>query len=82
MDVVYCKYTIKLEVLTDQEIPAKTNLRTIAYEIDEGGWSGSWETENVEYLTREQMAEALIAQGSDPGFLVDEDRDCEENSGR
>lgn len=52
-----------------------TNLASLAYDITDGDCSGACEVTSIQTLSREEMAEALKAQGSDPTFLLGEDED-------
>lgn len=54
------------------------SLGDVAYAITEGDCSGQVETQSVSFLSREEMAEALEAQGSSPSFLLGEDEDEED----
>jgi hypothetical protein len=73
MDKFY-KTVISIEILSDELYPDCVTLEQINYDITEGHCSGRLLTEvHNEELTKEQMAEALIAQGSDPSFLIGED---------
>ena len=63
----------KIEVLTDSPLHHEPlSLTDIAYEITEGHSSGIFLDTEVEEVTKERMSELLIAQGSDPEFLLGE----------
>lgn len=68
--------TITLKVLSADPIPEDASLGQIFEETDMGAYVLDASTPLVrETLTREQMAEALLAAGSDPDFfeIYDED---------
>lgn len=70
---------IHFEVLTDDgPIPEGLTLEQIYEETMTGGWSGLWWIEEVEALNEEEMATALTAQGSDPGFFQLDDKEAPE----
>ena len=74
----YYKTTYKVEVLSEERLDCDS-LATIAYEIIEGDCSGSLEEVSVQQLTADEAREALIAQGSDPGFFQSLSEDDEES---
>lgn len=64
---------VQIEILSDEDEPiGDLPLGTIIYQITEGGWSGEQSIVSDEEVTPERMSELLIAQGSDPDFLVSE----------
>lgn len=65
------KTVLRVEVLSDGEWDWET-LADVAYSITEGDCSGEVETESVEFLSAGDTASALIAQGSEPSFLLGE----------
>lgn len=70
--MTFHKTVISIEVLS--EGPYKpTLLEDVHHDITDGQCSGVWSITGTSQLTREQMAEALIAQGSDPEFLLGDD---------
>lgn len=69
---VFFKTTYELEVLSDRDITG-LDIQTLAYEITNGDFSGAFSVLRVERLNKEEVAAALIAQGSDPAFLLGED---------
>ena len=68
----YKKITLTIEVLSDGAWEWE-NLTDVAHQISDGECSGEITNEEIEFLTPDEMAEALIAQGSDPSFLLGED---------
>jgi hypothetical protein len=68
----YVRTVIKVTVLSRGDFDWDS-LTDVAYAISDGDCSGEAETESVEYLTPRQMNDALIAQGSDPDFLIPEE---------
>lgn len=68
----YYKTRIVVTVLSDGPYNPDT-IHDLAYDITEGECSGDYKVESSEELTREEMAEALEAQGSDPAFLLGEE---------
>jgi hypothetical protein len=50
------------------------NLHDVALAITTGDCSGEYKTANSTILTGKQIAEALKAQGSDPGFFQLDDQ--------
>jgi hypothetical protein len=63
-----------VEVLSDYEV-AGQDIEEIAYQIKDGDCSGKLISVVQEELTKQEMAEALRGQGSDPAFLLGEDDD-------
>jgi len=60
-----------IEVLTDSPMHHEPlSLEDIAYEIREGHASGQFLDTIAQEISRETMSELLIAQGSDPEFLL------------
>lgn len=68
---------IIFEVLSDEPIPDELGLDGVLYECNEGGWSGQTTGWHSEEVSRELMSDLLIAQGSDPEFLLGEEADDE-----
>ena len=69
----YWKKVLRVEILCEGETPVVIDdLKEAHYQITEGHCSGIVEEIMVAPLTREECAEALIAQGSDPDFLVED----------
>lgn len=68
----YVRTTIKVVVLSKGDFEFD-DLKDVSYAIAEGDCSGEYEVTDVEYLTAQQMREALISQGSDPDFLVEDE---------
>lgn len=73
----YVKTVITVTVLSEGDFEFE-NLDDMTASITYGDCSGNYEVTSVEYLTREQMAEALKAQGSDPEFLIPDYEDPDE----
>lgn len=75
----FYRHKVVVEVLSESPVvdDLLADLETLAYEIDEGDWSGQVEVVlNNEELDGKQMADCLRAQGSDPGFF----RLCDDGS--
>ena len=70
----YTRTRIVVEVLSDGPYDPKT-LCDVHYDITDGDLSGRWDIESSEVLTPEAMEKALLAQGSDPDFLLGEHYD-------
>lgn len=66
---LYYRTIISVEVLSEGLYDPDT-LSQVDYDTAEGDCSGSWEILKSEQLTREEMAEALIRQGSCPSFII------------
>lgn len=67
------RQVVQIEILRDGE-PLPEDLFVIAQEIFDGDSSGSVRSIEVEEVSGPRMAELLVAQGSDPGFLgLDDD---------
>jgi len=60
---------IQVEVLSQGPVPDPISLKDVAYEIDEGEWSGSVRQVRYREVDGPEMAGLLKAQGSDPEFL-------------
>ena len=72
----YYRTIYEIEVLSDDARSADMSLSDIEYEITEGHCSGTVSCTVHEVVSAEQMAELLLAHGSDPSFLLsDEDMD-------
>ena len=66
----------KIEVLADSPLHHEPlSLKDIAYEITDGHCSGVFLDTEVEEVSRERMSELLVAQGSDPSFLLGEEEE-------
>ena len=66
----------KIEVLADTPMHHDPiDLAGINYAITEGHASGQFLETKTEEVSRERMAELLIAQGSDPEFLLGEEEE-------
>jgi len=64
----FYKTTIKVEVLSRSKYNPES-LEGVAYDIVDGGCSGTWDVIKVEKLTKKQCIEELEKQGSDPSFI-------------
>lgn len=69
----YFRTVFEIEYLSDMEPPSFPTLAQIEYDITEGHASGVVNVIVQEEVTKERMAELLIAQGSDPEFLIPEE---------
>lgn len=70
MDRKFFKTTITITVLSEDEpISPDSSLDDVIYEITEGNCSGDYEVSDVQELSPEETAKALIEQGSDPSFF-------------
>ena len=75
----FYRTVVQVEILSDELVPDPADLDGINYQITEGGWSGLAETIVLnEEVSRERMAVLLIAQGSDPSFLLGDVTPCDE----
>ena len=72
---------IVMEVLHEGIIPSDMDLPDIVRETIHGDFSASW-TSNCARISAEEMAERLIAQGSDPAFILGDDWNAETHSNR
>lgn len=72
------KTTITVTVLSRGCVDFET-LEDVNFAISGGDCSGIWDVTSTEYLTKEQMAEELQAQRSDPEFLGCGDEGPEDN---
>ena len=73
----FWKTTVLVTVLTAGEGPPQyADLSDIAHDIVDGDASGQYTEEHTE-LTKEEMSVALVAQGSDPEFLLGDEEDQE-----
>jgi hypothetical protein len=70
-DRKFYRTVIELEVLSDQPL-GQFELETIVYEITEGSWSGVDTIVLQEEVSEGQLKELLIAQGSDPEFMLND----------
>lgn len=60
---------IQVEVLSQGPVPDPIDLKDVAWEIDEGEWSGSVRQVRYREVDGSEMARLLMAQGSSPEFL-------------
>lgn len=68
----YKKTTITVEVLSDGNWEWD-DLADVAYAITEGECSGVIVDTDVKFMSAQEMGEALVAQGSDPDFLINQE---------
>ncbi len=61
--------TVKVEVLSEQALPAFFDLGALARAIDTGDCVGRVTLDNEKEVTGEQMAALLYEFGSEPGFF-------------
>ncbi|HTE60375.1 MAG TPA: hypothetical protein VK631_08475 [Solirubrobacteraceae bacterium] len=61
--------TYAVTVLSEDPIPDTLDLAEVLGEADTGAYVATYNVTAVDVLTREQMAEALTAAGSEPGFF-------------
>ena len=73
----YVKTTVTLVLLSVDEDTKDMGLGDMVYAMTEGGFSGDYSIE-VDYITREEMREELVKQGSDPSFLLEGEDDSPE----
>lgn len=67
--VIY-KTIIRYEILSEEPIPDVVSLSDIAYEVEEGGWSGRFLTSDFNrQLLGKVAVNAVKRQGSDPSFF-------------
>jgi len=69
---------VVIEILSEDPVNTEDSsvniwLDTIADQINDGDWSGAVENLGSEKLNKRDMALCLLAQGSDPEFLLGED---------
>ena len=67
----YFKTRLTFEVLSRDEPYSYSGVKQFAYDIVDGDFSGALTGEKILQLTEKQIAKALIAQGSDPEWLID-----------
>lgn len=67
----YYKTTITYEVLSVHEPVQFETLTDLHYECTEGHCSGMFVSTDIQTLTEEEVRAALIAQGSEPEFLIE-----------
>ena len=70
-NTVLQKTVIRVEVLSDTHYDPQT-LADVHMDITEGDCSGKWNIIEQVELSKKDMSDALIAQGSDPQFLLGE----------
>lgn len=70
--MAFYRHLIQIQVLTEGPVPEGLldDLSTVDYQTNEGDWVGNVEVlaANVE-VTEAEMAELLVAAGSEPGFF-------------
>ena len=73
----YIQSTITLVVLHTDDTPIdQMSIVEVGDEICSGGSSGAVINYESKELTKNEMADALTAQGSDPSFLIPEEEDA------
>lgn len=70
--MAYYRTVIQVEVLSNEPYEY-TNLRNLSYDVMEGDCSGVTRVISTEEVDKEQMANLLLSQGSDPSFLINEE---------
>ena len=75
----YFKTVYTIEVLTTEEKLTDIGMEEIAYQCMGGDCSGIISDTVITILTRKEMTAALIAQGSEPEFLLGEDEEESED---
>lgn len=65
----YYRTVLTVEILSTESV-SDMELSEIADAIMEGDCSGAFTETVMEEVSEEKMAELLIAQGSDPSFLI------------
>jgi len=68
-DRKFYKTVIKIEVLSEEPIPAGMEYENVIHECKEGDWSMRPLGEKETVLDGKQAARALLNQGSDPSFF-------------
>ena len=74
----FYRRVIQFEILSEEPLDDSISLETIAYEVDQGSWSGQFLDDVInERVAPATMADLLYSQGSEPGFfqLDDEGND-------
>jgi len=64
----YYRTIISIEILSDYPYSVDT-LADVGYDMTEGDVSGRI-SEKCDEITKDEMRKSLIAQGSDPAFLI------------
>jgi hypothetical protein len=68
------RYTITMTILVDGDINSNLDPGDIWLEAMEGEYVGTWDISKDEILDSKEMADALYAAGSEPGFFqIDDD---------
>lgn len=75
--MTFHKTVISIEILSDGPYVAES-LEKIYHDITDGDCSGVWNVIETAELTRSEMSDALIEQGSDPEFLFGDDEDYDD----
>ena len=65
----YYRTIISIEILSDYPYSYGFDLRNVWHDMTYGDVSGSISEKTTE-ITKDEMRESLIAQGSDPAFLI------------
>ena len=77
MDTKFYRTEFKVVLLSDRPM-ANLDIRQIAMEMTTGDASGELKCVSAEEVPRDKISEMLIAQGSDPSFLIIEYEDSPE----
>ncbi|NCX76977.1 MAG: hypothetical protein EBX09_08105 [Actinobacteria bacterium] len=67
----YYRTIMTIEILSDFPYGDQKDLKTVAYDMTHGDVSGKISSE-CEEISRYEMEQALLAQGSDPAFIFGE----------
>jgi hypothetical protein len=72
MERKFYKTVVSYEILSEEPI-GEVSLEDIAYECENGHWSGVFGDTVITELTGKEMAEAARKQGTDPEFFMLDD---------
>lgn len=64
----YYKTRVCIDILSEEPL-GDVDLEDIAYEIDQGEWVGGLVEMSEQVVTGKEMADALYAVGSEPGYF-------------
>ncbi len=71
-EATFHRQVIEIEVLSKDPIDFQS-LQQVAYEVTDGAASGTWSVKEQTTHNRDEIADLLVAQGSDPSFLLGDD---------
>src|SRR3989344_5222763 len=74
---MYVRTVVTVEVLGNDEVDF-SSLAELHDMITTGDYSGNWTTEATE-ITKAEVEKRLVAQGSDPNFLTDDESDLRDD---